>query len=85
MIKRAHKIEDINLRVDYVRPFHTNSYECLIIGWSSDIGFGEYTFCKNTENSESVWKIDSENMDRGEDKDFGRALLSLWMDKCIVL
>ena len=82
--ERRHKIEDIDLQIESVEPFVNDNHTGLIISWSSNIGFGEYTFYRDSKDKNSEWKIDSETMDCGEDKDFGRALLKLWIDKCVV-
>lgn len=49
----------------------------IIISWSGNIGFGEYTLYKVKDK----WFGDSECMDQGEDKDFLRYLLSKVADQ----
>ena len=51
--------------------------EVIIIKWSSNIGFGEYTLVKDESGK---WKADSECMDNNEHKDFLKLLLDKFME-----
>lgn len=43
-MSRKHDLNSINLKVENVEPFEHDGEAGLVIEWSSDIGFGEYTF-----------------------------------------
>lgn len=73
----------INLTVENVRPFLVDDIGGIVIEWSSDIGFGEYTFFKRKDRL--LWAAESETMDSDEDKAFGRKLLELWMDQILIV
>ncbi|MCR5104466.1 MAG: hypothetical protein K6B68_08455 [Eubacterium sp.] len=48
------------------------------------MGFGEYTIFTSglkDEEGDRKWVVMSECMDRGEDKEFGKKLLELWMEQ----
>ena len=49
----------------------------MILSWSGNIGFGEYTLYTDREGK---WHGDSETMDRGEDKEFIRLLLDKFVE-----
>ena len=74
---RKHNVKDIHLTITDVEPFVNERHSGVIISWDSDIGFGEYTIYKEG----NTWHADTETMDHGEDKEFGRELLKLWMDR----
>ena len=82
------RISDFSdLQIDYVVPFRDSTYKGFVIEWSSpSIGWGEYTvwFEKDKDsNDEFSYNIfaDTEYMDKGEDKEFTKALLNLLIDK----
>lgn len=82
------KISDFSdLQIDYVVPFRDNIYKGFTIEWSSpSIGFGEYQiwFEKDKDSDDEFsYNIfaDTECMDKGEDKEFTKALLNLLIDK----
>ena len=66
---RKHNIDDYKVKVDDVL-IHDN---CIVIQWSGNIGFGEYTIWKDASNGKL--QADSERMDNGEDKAFLELLL----------
>ena len=66
---RKHNIDDYKVKVDDVL-IHDN---CIVIQWSGNIGFGEYTIWKDISNGKL--QADSERMDNGEDKAFLELLL----------
>ena len=66
-----------NLKIENIEFFHRENHEGMIISWSANIGFGEYIFYK--ENGK--YYADSEHMDRGEDKKFGKMLLELFLEE----
>ncbi len=77
---RKHDVNAINLSVYDVAPICGG----IIIRWTSDLGFGEYTIYTSdlkAEEGEKRWVAMSECMDRGEDKEFGKKLLELWMEQ----
>ena len=82
------RISDFSdLQIDSVIPFRENTYKGFIIEWSSpSIGWGEYTiwFEKDEDsNDEYSYNIfaSTEHMDKGEDKEFSKAILNLLVDK----
>ena len=77
---RKHPIDSIDLKIEEIEPWvnEKTGHVGLDIRWSSNIGFGEYTFVKNSE--EEGWIVRSECMDSQDDKEFGAALLKLWLD-----
>jgi hypothetical protein len=80
---RKHPVKEINLKIiDVSCNQNELGTQYLRIEWASDIGFGEYEFYKTKDSDQ--WKIDSEYMDRGDDKEFGQELLRLWLESCIV-
>lgn len=74
MSERKHPIETLNIGIDDVKVGENEKYIYIDIGWfENSIGWGQYNFFKpRKENGE--WNADSEYMDRGDDRDFGRAL-----------
>ena len=77
---RKHDVNKINLQVDDVEMCCGG----IIISWSSDIGFGQYTIGMHSVdgNPDNVeWVAESECMDKNDDKAFGAKLLSLWMEQ----
>ena len=79
---RRMNVNEINLSIEDVIPFSNERYSGFIIEWSSDIGFGEYTIYNPANSNE--WRADSECMDRNEDKDFVKKLMSLFIEKMII-
>ena len=85
---RKHNVNEINLKVEEVQPFVVGDDKGLVIMWSSDIGFGEYTIRSTPSISnleEKRWLVESECMDIDEDKAFGKKLLELWLDQCLII
>lgn len=81
---RKHDVNSINLKIDEVVP----CFGGIIIRWSSDIGFGEYTIRRSPApaHPESiVWVAESECMDSMTDTAFGEKLLQLWMKQILVV
>ena len=81
-MKRAVKPNEIHLTVNTVETFQNDKHSGIVIEWDSDIGFGEYTIYRKEGSSE--WFGDSEHMDHGEDKDFIKELLRLFVEKITV-
>jgi hypothetical protein len=81
------KISFSDLQIDSVIPFRDNTYKGFTIEWSSpSIGFGEYQiwFEKDKDSDDEFSYIiyaDTECMDKGEDKEFTKAILNLLVDK----
>ena len=86
---RKYDVNEINLRVDQVEPFvFDEKISGVVISWSSDIGFGQYTLRTAPaihDPNDKVWLAETECMDNNEDQSFGRKLLELWMDKALVI
>ena len=81
---RKHDVDSINLKIDEVEP----CFGGIIIRWSSDIGFGEYTiYRKPIHDSPDVliWVAESETMDNMDDKAFGKKLFDLWFERIWVV
>ena len=77
---KNYDVNEINLKVCDVIPIHGG----IILRWTSSLGFGEYTtFTSDLKDEEGdrKWVAMSECMDRGEDKEFGKKLLDLWMEQ----
>ena len=66
---RRHNIDDYKVRVDDVQI----QDNVIIIQWSGNIGFGEYTIWKGIPSGKL--SADSERMDSSEDKAFLELLL----------
>ena len=56
---------------------NTDGIDLIILVWSGNIGFGEYSLYKEKDGQ---WRGDSECMDRGEDKEFIRLLLDKFVE-----
>ena len=80
---RMHDVNEIDLQIEDIEFFINphNGKKGVIIGWSSMIGFGEYTIYM-TPDGELM--ADAETMDGGDDKAFGRKLMELLMDRVTV-
>ena len=81
---RKHDVNDIHLQIDSIEFFYKNPHtgkSGMIISWSSDIGFGEYTIYMTLEGE---LMADAETMDCNEDKAFGCKLMELLMDKITI-
>ena len=76
---RRHKVDEINLGINYFSPFINDKYVGFYIDWASDIGFGEYTIYRPVDSDK--WMADSEHMDSNEDKDFIKELLKLLVEE----
>lgn len=76
-MSRKFDVNKINLQVNDIGFFKNG----MVILWSSDIGFGEYTIVKE-ERGELIGL--SECMDCQEDKAFIRKLLELLAEKLII-
>ena len=73
-MSRKNKVDEIDLEVNNII---THSGGGIRIEWSSKLGFGQYDL--QTRDGKIVGN--SETMDKGDDKDFLRKLLSLIADK----
>jgi hypothetical protein len=76
---RRFEVDKINLNIREIDPFANNKYTGFVIGWNSDIGFGEYTLYRDVKSSK--WYAHSEHMDSNEDKAFLKELLKLFVDR----
>lgn len=77
---RKHNVKEIHLELIDVRPFSNEKYSGMILVWSSDIGFGEYTIWQE----DGKWYGDSECMDSSDDKEFLQELLHLFLKQISV-
>ena len=86
MLDRKHKIDEIHLAVNNVEPFASETCSGVIIEWSADIGFGQYTLLRKKDSSGAYqWIAETEHMDSEDDKAFGEALLSLWLKQIQII
>ena len=70
---------EVEIEIDDVTATkNVDGTEYIIIGWSGNIGFGEYSLYNDADSD--VWKADSESMDRGDDKEFIRLLLDKFVE-----
>lgn len=83
-------INDIN----YFHPFVNEKYEGFILGWSSNIGFGELTISKSYVDNEKYeeiefkagdWEVQTECMSNNNDKEFIRLVLNKFVEKLNVI
>ena len=72
---RKHNVNDIDLKIHEVQV----SEGFILFRWSSNRGFGEYALFQNSKTGE--WVADTEYMDSDDDKNFGKKLFELLMDK----
>lgn len=76
---RRFEVDSINLNIREIDPFVNDKYTGFVIGWNSDIGFGEYTVCRSVDSNK--WYAYSEHMDNNEDKAFLKELLKQFVDQ----
>ncbi len=73
MSERKHPIETLALGLDDVQVVEKEKLIYIDIGWfEKSIGWGQYVF--DYHKKEAEWVVESEYMDWGDDRDFGRAL-----------
>lgn len=73
MSERRHPIETLALGIDDVKVGENEKLIYIDIGWfEKSIGWGHYEF--RYYKKEAKWVAESEYMDYGDDRDFGRAL-----------
>lgn len=65
-------------RCESVYPFDAEGVEGIVIEWSGNIGFGQYTLYKDEQG---FWRGDSEHMDSQKEKDFLRYLLNDFVEQ----
>ena len=70
-----------NVSIDNIIPFKSKKRVGVIIEWSGNIGFGEYTIYKKNDK----WYGESECMDRGEDKAFLKYLLNRFAENVEII
>lgn len=59
--------------------------DCLTVKWSSDSGFGEYTFAFVFHEDETFDLVGlSETMDSDDDKEFARCIMNYLVDKMYI-
>ena len=68
------------ITLDDLIPFRNGSHEGFILQWSGDMGFGEYTVYRETDEEQATpWHADSECMD-GESKRFLKELMRQFVE-----
>ena len=73
---------EVEVEIDYVTALtNVDGVQAIIIGWSSNIGFGEYTLYTD---SKGKWHGDSECMDKGEDKEFIKLLMEKFVEELVI-
>lgn len=66
-----------NLKIDDVEIWNSEDTNIGIrLHWSADLGFGEYTIGFYN----GCWYIDDECMEDPETREFGKLLLTTWLD-----
>ena len=76
--ERKNNPSDIHLQIESLRAFQNDQFSGLVVEWSSDIGFGQYTLYNPKDSS--VWYADPECMDSDEDRAFIKELFKLIAD-----
>ena len=81
--------------ISYFHPFVNEKYEGFILGWDSNIGFGELTISKSHDNSgkdyhkiefkDGDWEIQTECMSDNNDKEFIKLVLDKFIEKLNVI
>lgn len=93
MISKSGK-EIIITDISYFHPFVNDKYEGFILGWESNIGFGELTISKShneneeyyeTKFKEGDWEVQTEAMSSNENKEFINLVLSKFVEKLNVI
>lgn len=93
MISRSGK-EIIITDINYFHPFVNDKYEGFILGWESNIGFGELTISKRhnenekhyeTKFKEGDWEVQTETMSDNNDKEFINLVLNKFIEKLNVI
>ena len=83
---KKYSVDEFNLKVSNVEPFVSEKHKGLVISWTSDIGWGEYTIYTVPDlfdPDKIQWVAETETMDSVEDQSFGRKLMDLWIDKIL--
>lgn len=81
-MEKQFEVNSINLKIIDLMPFTNEMYTGFDITWGSDIGFGHYTIYQSLDTGK--WYGDSEYMDKGEDKDFIRELMKIFIDELVI-
>ncbi len=85
---RKHNVIEIDLKIESIDPFVLGKCKGVVISWSSQIGFSQYTLRTSPaawDPNETIWVGESECMDNMMDKEFGKKLMQLWMDQNIII
>ena len=75
------KIENLTIDRIWIRQHDVCPNGVIGIDWSANIGFGQYVLVVGDDDK---LHADSECMDRGESKEFIKALLNKMIDEIIV-
>ena len=70
------KIE--NIQIEEVWCNRKEERQTIGISWSANIGWGELTIYRDSQDSE--WEVDSECMSNDDDKEFIRSVMNAWID-----
>ena len=94
MVSKSGKEIIIN-DITYFHPFVNDKYDGFILGWSSNIGFGELTFSKAHINSakeyyaikynDGDWNVQTEAMSDNNDKEFIQLVMNKFIEKLNVV
>lgn len=80
--------------ITYFHPFVNEKYDGFILGWNSNIGFGELTISKShidNERYEEIefkdgdWEVQTECMSNNDDKEFIKLVLDKFIEKLNVI
>ena len=75
------KIENLNIDEVWIRQHEVCPNGIIGIDWSANIGFGRYELVLGDDGMLHAY---TECMDRGEDKEFTRAILEKLVEKIVV-
>ena len=75
------KIENLNIDEIWIRQHEVCPNGVIGIEWSANIGFGRYELVPGDDGMLHAY---TEYMDRGEDKEFTKAILKKLVDKIVI-
>ena len=80
--------------ITYFHPFINEKYDGFILGWNSNIGFGELTISKSHTDNERYeeiefkdgdWEVQTECMSDNDNKEFIKLVLDKFIEKLNVI
>jgi len=66
---------------DYDQSYPDKETQVMVLGWGCNLGFGEYAFYFEDRGKGIEIIADSEHMDKGENKEFLKALMEKFVEK----